>query len=117
MGEEKQASIEARPAKKEAERKSPLEWASKLGYTIRGAVRIIDGKRRFERYPSWQHAAASTLHGWEQHQYHENEALQLTEEEYCGAILAVSAPGHQKPFQRALSKHATILKTTSPKKG
>jgi hypothetical protein len=80
---------------------TPMEWCNYLQrYTLGPKV----GKLRRKRNPHWQHAAASTLHGWAQHAHDANEPIKLTEAAYKGALAAVEKTP-LKPHKAALSPH------------
>ena len=64
---------------------------------------------------AWKHAAAAALHGWNEHQYHEGKAVELSAEDYAAALAASEAPGpsgEYEPHEPALSKHAAIANRT-----
>lgn len=60
---------------------------------------------------AWKHAAASALHGWAEHAYHEGKPMELSVEDYDAALKAIEAPGPSgdyEPHKPAMSKHAAI---------
>lgn len=91
----------------DAEMRSPAEWARAKGQWVefRGSV---DPELGNGSHYTWQHAAASTLHGWDAHAYHEGAPLLLTERDYLAALdAAAPAKGLPKLHKPAASeRHA-----------
>jgi len=84
-----------------AEKRTPDEWAHRLGFVNRGGKM---GSKRAPDFPVWQHGGASALHGWQSHAHHAQEPYRLTEADYRAALKAVeSAP--YTPHPGALSPH------------
>jgi hypothetical protein len=91
----------AQPAR-EGDLRAPDDWektffpASELGQPARDA---------------WKHAAASALHGWAAHAYHQGEPLKLSKEDYEAALQAATTLKEQDgrptylPHPAALSPH------------
>ena len=75
------------------ETKSPAEHARDLKGVkpVKRAARVNGEPEEFELF-HWQHAAAEALHGWKQHEHHEQKPIQLSFEVYKSALLAASHP-------------------------
>ncbi len=83
------------------ETKTPREWGAAKGH--------IHAARTKWQSPEvdWRYAAAETLHGWREHEHHAGAPIQLAEEDYDGAIEAVSAPvGNPTPYLPAESQYS-----------
>jgi len=107
-----------KPPEKKPEEKpdnSPRAHAVALGYAPRprknGLTASINGARvEIGSRPrgSWQHEAASILHGWQEHLHHTGEHIQITRADYELALEAATKTdeaGNYVPHQPALSPH------------
>jgi hypothetical protein len=81
------------PGAAPAELKPPAEHAVALKAvkTVRRAARIGNEPEEFEIF-HWQHAAAEALHGWKNHEHHEQAPILLSFDDYKAALIAASAP-------------------------
>lgn len=52
----------------------------------------------------WRHNVASFLHGWHQHEYHQNCAVTLTLDDYKAALAAVDSQTTHGPAVRKADK-------------
>lgn len=87
-----------------AEKKTPTTWAKELGHFIPCR------HKRFQRDRfSWQHAAAAVRHGWKDHEMATSSEHLITQEEYEGAIAAVSDPKAGTPKAEAPPIHAPAV--------
>jgi hypothetical protein len=112
------AASEQKPEEKKPEQKpdnSPRAHAVALGYAPRprknGLTASINGARvEIGSRPrgSWQHEAASILHGWQEHLHHTGEHIQISRADYELALEAATQTneaGVYVPHQPALSPH------------
>jgi hypothetical protein len=93
-------------------KKSPEDWA-RAAYPMqrKGGT---DSHPRMVSHPNfWQHKAAAALHGWADHAHHAGAPIQLTAEQYFGALVAVTEPapdGNYLAHLPALSPHGHVAK-------
>jgi outer membrane biosynthesis protein TonB len=107
------APVEKKPEEKPDH--SPRAHAIALGYAPRprknGLTASINGARiEIGSRPrgSWQHEAASILHGWQEHLHHTGEHIQISSADYELALEAATKTneaGDYVPHQPALSPH------------
>jgi len=97
-------SDERKPKPREAKTATPEQWMIAKGHYSQGP-RI--GKLPRERFATWEHNVALTMHGWREHAHHEGAPIQLTEHDYDAAIRAASSTP-PKPHHAARSKHAAL---------
>lgn len=81
------------------DRLTPEQWAEKLGHVKKASPFTP----QLSTHPSWQHAAADSLHGWSQHAHHyQAEPLLLTQSDYQAALDAAAEypnkPAHAAAF-------------------
>lgn len=87
--DEKKATQEQPPATAEAAKapakRTPAEWAEKLGYIVKADSRIPQSVT----FAKWEHAAADKLYGWSEHAYHhqaEKDRFAISETDYSKAL-------------------------------
>ncbi len=99
MSDEAKASTKAdKPAAANAvppaadEKRSPRDWALALGHGPKAArPQLVDQGTKKMLSPmlgSAEHEAAKALHGWDEHEHHENGPIQLTRSDYEAALAA-----------------------------
>lgn len=121
-------AVSAPPAVEPPAKKSPREWAQltgngpKKGARHRWTAHATPGMSR--QMGSMAHEVASVLHGWKEHEHHENAPILLTKEQYLAALEAampkdveevrevdgkdvkvVKLGGNAEPHKAALSEH------------
>lgn len=115
------AAHRSAPTGDEPVKKSPREWAFETGNAPKKVGKNVwTSKGMSPPRGSMAHEVASVLHGWREHEHHENEPFLLTKEEYLAALEAampkdevvekdgkkhVKFAGNPKPHDKALSKH------------
>lgn len=103
------------------ERKSPRDWALETGHGPKKISKNTwsgDATRGMSRQMgSMAYEVAAVLHGWREHEHHENQPMLLTKEEFLGAINEampqntkdakgnVVLAGDPVPHEPALSRH------------
>lgn len=113
MAEQPDGAPEAQPRD---DLRSPEAWAEVL---------FPVGERGRPARDSWKHAAASNLHGWTAHAYHEGEPLRLSRGDYEAALAAATTltPVGPKggptytPHPAALSRHAPVAARAADESG
>lgn len=92
--------LPAKAADPEPVKLTPEQWAEKLGQ-VRKAPQH---QPQLRTHYAWQHAAASSLHGWEQHAHHyQNAPLLLTQADYQAALDAAAEYPAKPAHAAALS--------------
>lgn len=80
---------------------TPWQWAEKLGHVTKASPFTP----QLRTHPSWQHAAADSLHGWSQHAHHyQAEPLLLAQADYLAALEAAAEYPNKPAHAPALSK-------------
>lgn len=100
----------------EPDRLTPAELAELTGNVTAARAGIrLNGASPEPAY-SWQHEAASQLHGWKQHEHDAGEPLRMTRDDYEAALKAASEPVTRngrtdyEPHRAALSQYAPAAK-------
>lgn len=96
---------EAQAAEAAPEKRTPAEWAAKLGHIHQRDPRLPQSETR----PTWQHAVADQLHGWTLHEHHfQGQPLLLSQADYMAALEAGGeypvTPAHGPALSPALRK-------------
>jgi hypothetical protein len=108
---------------------TPEELAALTGnvQSVREGMRLGGRAGGQRQLFSWQHEAASQLHGWKQHEHDAGEPFRLSREAYEAALKAASEPTQvaitrdgtptnvleYAPHRHALSPHAPAAKGRS----
>jgi hypothetical protein len=94
-----------------AELKAPADHARTLKgvKTVKRAARVNGEPEEFELF-HWQHSAAEALHGWRNHEHHEQKPIAISFEDYKSALLAAS-----HPVTRLVDANGAILLGSSGK--
>jgi hypothetical protein len=105
---------ETAPEEVKADVSEPTATPEEHAHTEKQFVRKVQRYARINNEPAsfelftWQHNAASALHGWREHEHHAGKPIQLTGKAYRNALRAAAEPdatGNYAPCQAALSPH------------
>lgn len=101
-------------AKADVSAPEPTATPEEHAHTEKQFVRNVQRYARVNNEPAsfalftWQHNAASALHGWREHEHHAGAPIQLTGKAYRNALRAAAEPnatGNYVPHPAALSPH------------
>lgn len=105
MDDEYQDDAPSVAAAPEPEKRTPHEWAERLGQYKKAHPHMPQLRSHY----GWKHAAADSLHGWSLHAHHyQADPLLLTQADYLAALDAAA----EYPLKPA---HAPALGKTKQK--